>query len=86
MGPVNVACLAHSFLKDNALLLEKTFSRLVINHFIDMFCLVHPNTISHWTQSLDIDGFNVGLYAGILIIIAVVYRLLFYVALVIRKR
>jgi len=37
-------------------------------------------------RELDINGFSVGLYAGIMIIIAVVYRILFYFVLVLRKR
>ncbi|KAF8316101.1 P-loop containing nucleoside triphosphate hydrolase protein [Clavulina sp. PMI_390] len=37
-------------------------------------------------QSLQIDGFDMGLYAGILIIIAVVYRILFWAVLVWRKK
>ncbi|KAF9517569.1 hypothetical protein BS47DRAFT_1339430 [Hydnum rufescens UP504] len=37
-------------------------------------------------KDLQINGFSIGLYAAILLIIAVIYRVLFYVALVFRKR
>lgn len=37
-------------------------------------------------QALEINSFDVGLYAGIMLIIAVVYRVLFYVVLVVRKK
>jgi len=37
-------------------------------------------------NNLGIGGFNIGLYTGIMIIIAFLYRVLFYVALVVRKR
>ncbi|KAF8324153.1 P-loop containing nucleoside triphosphate hydrolase protein [Cantharellus anzutake] len=37
-------------------------------------------------DNLGIGGFSIGLYAGIMILIAVIYRVLFYVALLLRKR
>jgi len=37
-------------------------------------------------QALNIAGFNIGLYSAILIIMAIVYRLLFYLVLVWRKK
>jgi len=37
-------------------------------------------------KALEINSFDVGLYAGIMLIIAVVYRVLFYVVLVVRKK